>query len=76
MPLYAHARIEDPENPALHWERGDEVSDADVERLGLDPEYGAVSDVEYDEAADAPPAPDYIFIDGVRYERTGVSDAA
>jgi hypothetical protein len=69
MALFAHARIEDPDNPGATWERGDEVSDADAERLGLSDEYGALSEEPYDPESDKNEPPQYIEIDGVRYER-------
>jgi hypothetical protein len=69
MALFAHARIEDPEDPTQVWERGDEITEADVERLGLDAEYGAFSEEEYDPEADKNEPPQYIEIEGVRYER-------
>jgi hypothetical protein len=74
MALYAHAVIEDPESDKI-WERGDTIDSADAERLGLDPEYGAVSEEEYDPAADANEPPKYVEIDGVRYERQEAPDA-
>lgn len=76
MPLYAHARIEDPEDPARTWERGEEVSEADAKRLGLDPEFGAVSESDYDPEADKSAPPAYLEIDGVRYERQENPDAS
>lgn len=69
MALYAHARIEDPEDPTQVWERGDSITEEDVERLGLDAEYGAFSEDEYDPEADKNDPPQYIEIEGVRYER-------
>lgn len=75
MPLYAHARIQDPDDPGKHWERGDEVSESDAERLGLDPEFGAVSSEEYDPATDESGPPQSVVIDGVTYERQEPSDA-
>ena len=64
---YAHALIELPDGSKL--KRGDEVSE-DV--LSADDyaylvEGGAISDEEYDPAADVAPAPKYVEIDGVRY---------
>ena len=76
MALIAHARIEDPENPSIVWERGDEVSDTDAERLGLDPEFGALSEEDYDPEADKNEPPKYVEIEGVRYERKEESDDA
>ena len=64
---YAHARIEDPETPGKYWEPGDEVSDADLERLGLDPEFGAVKDEEYNPDDYKSEPPQFIEIEGVRY---------
>lgn len=75
MPLYAHARIEDPTNPAKVWERGSEVSAKDASRLGLDPEYGAVSEEEYDASTDRNAPPDVIEIDGVRYTKEPSNEA-
>jgi hypothetical protein len=69
MALIAHARIEDPEDPTRVWDRGDEVSAEDAERLGLERQFGAVSEEEYDPAADKNEPPQYVEIDGVRYER-------
>lgn len=75
MALFAHARIEDPEDPTQVWERGDTISEDDADRLGLDPEFGAISEEEYDPEADANEPPQYIEIDGRRYERLEAPDA-
>lgn len=69
MLLNVHARIEDPEDPTRVWDRGDTISAEDAERLGLDSEFGAVSEEEYDPASDKSPPPDVIEIDGVRYTK-------
>lgn len=63
MPLYAHARIEDPNEPGRYYERGDEVPEDLIEGLEC------VSEEDYDPQTDEVPAPDVIEIDGVRYER-------
>jgi hypothetical protein len=63
MPLYAHARIEDPEQPGKFYERGDTVPEKLAK--GLD----SVSKEKYDPASDEVPAPDVVEIDGVRYTK-------
>lgn len=69
MPLYAHARIEDPDEPGRYYERGAEVPETVAE--GLD----CVSEEQYDPASDEVPAPDVIEIDGVRYTKETTTDA-
>lgn len=67
MALYAHARIEvpnDPEDPSAgvtRYEQGDEVPEAVAEGLEC------VSDEPYNPAADKLPPPATVEIDGVRY---------
>lgn len=69
MPLYAHARIEDPEQPGKFYERGDEVPKKLAE--GLE----SVSEEKYDPATDENEPPEVIEIDGVRYTKESDTDA-
>ena len=69
MPLYAHARIEDPEQPGKFYERGDAVPEALAE--GLE----SVSEEKYDPEADKNAPPEFIEIEGVRYARQEAPDA-
>lgn len=68
MPLYAHARIEDPEQPGKFYERGDKVPEKLAE--GLE----SVSEEKYDPETDKNEPPQFIEIDGFRYERAATTE--
>lgn len=67
---YAHARIEvrNEDDSVTIYDRGDEVPE-DIDGYDEMVEAGSISDEEYDPAADVSPPPDYVEIDGVRYEK-------
>jgi len=72
MPWYAHALIELADGSRV--ERGEVVPD-NVDGLDELKDAGSVREDEYDPASDVPPPPQFVEIDGVRYERKESPDA-
>lgn len=71
MPFYAHAAIESGDTK---YQRGDAVPE-DIDGFAELVEAGSVSEQPYDPASEPTQTPDFVEIDGVRYEKVA-SDAA
>jgi hypothetical protein len=73
---YAHVNIEDRDDDGnvIRYAPGDEAPET-IKGYDELVEYGAIKDEEYNPDDYAPAPPQYVEIDGVRYERQESTDA-